>query len=145
MSIQYAENVLKTLARHLGVPAHEISSSHDLYRDWGLTPLSLVVVLLDLERTVAVELPAQDLCTVRTVADLITRFRGWVHDSDALHAASAAPRARRSKSALSERRLRSELHHLRWLERQAQLKSNVRAIQSDGARADGAARRVASR
>lgn len=51
----YTDWVIPTLAQHLGVPAREIAPAHDLFRDWGLTPLSLVVILLDLERIVALE------------------------------------------------------------------------------------------
>jgi acyl carrier protein len=144
MSIQDTENVVQTLARHLGVQASEIALTHDLYRDWGLTPLSLVVVLLDLERSVAIELPPEELVSVRTVADLIARFRAWVHASEAPLGVQRVQRARASRKALSERRLRRELHHLRWLEREWS-PSNVRSLDANRMRQQGAARRVASR
>jgi acyl carrier protein len=117
MPQQFNENVIQTLAQHLGVPAREILLTDDLYRDWGLTPLSLVVVLLDLERRVAVELPSHELSSVRTVADLVLKFRSWVQQIDAWSSELPRLRARRSRAAQSERRLRRELHHLRWLER----------------------------
>ena len=82
MPQQFSANVLQTLADHLGVPAREILLTHDLYRDWGLTPLALVVVLLDLERVADIELPSQELGSVRTVADLVLKFRTWVRQSD---------------------------------------------------------------
>ena len=117
---QYTESVIRTLALHLGVPTRDILLTHDLRRDWGLTPLSLVVVLLDLERAAALELPCEELSSVRTVADLVTKFRAWVHRSDA-HSGELVPvRARRSRSYKSGRRIRRELHHLRWLEQRAQ-------------------------
>jgi len=146
MSIRDTESVVQTLAQHLGVGASEIALTHDLYRDWGLTPLSLVVVLLDLERSVAIELPPEELVSVRTVADLVARFRAWVHASEASHLRSVrrARRARASRKALSERRLRRELHHLRWLERESS-PSNVRSLDANRMRQQGAARRVASR
>ena len=118
MSILYTETVMQALARHLGVPVTEIGMMHDLFRDWGFTPLSLVVVLLDLERSVGVELPPEGLTNVRTVADLVHRFRAWVHESDRPSRDRAPRRARVSRNAQSERRLRRELHHLRWLERE---------------------------
>jgi acyl carrier protein len=116
MHEQYTDLVIPTLAQHLGVPAREIAMTHDLYRDWGLTPLSLVVILLELERVVAIELPSHELSTVRTVADLSNKFRAWVRASTPGVAAFARRRARRSRHALRERRIRRELHHLRWLE-----------------------------
>lgn len=153
MSIQYSDNVVRTLARHLGVAANEISLVHDLYRDWGFTPLSLVVVLLDLEQSVALEFPPEGLADVRTVADLVREFRAWVHASDGPSGVRVARRARVSRQTLNERRLRRELHHLRWLEREWSL-SNVRAFSSHGrprqtqerlTRDEGVQRRVASR
>ncbi len=119
MPQQFSANVLQTLADHLGVPAREILLTHDLYRDWGLTPLALVVVLLDLERVADIELPSQELSSVRTVADLVLKFRTWVHQSNAVGHQLVRARARRSRTAQSERRIRRELHHLRWLERGA--------------------------
>ena len=92
MHEQYTDLVIPTLALHLGVRAREIAPQHDLFRDWGLTPLSLVVILLDLERIVALELPSQELSTVRTVADLTGKFRGWLR-------ASAPDRARSRRGA----------------------------------------------
>jgi acyl carrier protein len=147
MSIQYTECVLQTLARHLGVQASEVSLTDDLYRDWGFTPLSLVVVLLELERSVALELPPEELTAVRTVADLVNRFRAWVHASAVAHGVRAPRRTRATRQALSKRRLRRELHHLRWLEREWS-PSNVQNPRSLGAsrmRQPGSARRAASR
>jgi hypothetical protein len=131
MSNQCTESVVQTLARHLGVQASEIALTHDLFRDWGLTPLSLVVVLLDLERS---------------VADLVTQFREWVQTSDGSKpgAERRMRRARVSRKAQSERRLRRELHHLRWLERQW-APSNLRSLEASPVAPVGAARRVASR
>ena len=132
---QYGENVIQILAQHLGVPEREILLSHDLQRDWGVTPLSLVIILLDLERLAAVELPSQELCAVRTVSDLVTRFRTWVHDSEARGVELIPVRSRRSRAAQSERRIRRELHHLRWLEQNAQRRtlSPLRAVRSSNA------------
>ena len=151
MSILYTESVVQTLARHLGVRVSEIGMSHDLYRDWGFTPLSLVVVLLDLERSVAVELPPEGLTCVRTVADLVHGFRAWVHESDRV-SGERPRRSRVSRKAQSERRLRRELHHLRWLEREwshgVVRPIDARRGQAQRARStrdEGAARRAASR
>jgi hypothetical protein len=116
MPQQYNENVIQALAQHLGVPAREILLGHDLYRDWGLTPLSLVVVALDLERASAVEFPSHELPSVHTVADLVVKFRACMQHSDAQGGEHLRFRARRSRSSQSGRRLRRELHHLRWLE-----------------------------
>lgn len=142
MATQYVENVVQTLAQHLGVRTREIALAHDLYRDWGLTPLALVVVLLDLERSVAIELPPEELSTVRTVADLVSKFRGWVHAGESTSAAVTIGRSRRSRSARRERRLRRELHHLRWLEQNAERRA-VRLLQPLEARQEGPARRLA--
>jgi acyl carrier protein len=144
MPTQYTANVVQTLARHLGVTTAEIALSHDLYRDWGLTPLSLVVILLDLERSVALELPSEELSDVRTVADLVSKFRAWVHADECASNLVTARRARSSRSARNERRLRRELHRLRWLEQNAQRRT-VRFARPAETRAAGAARRVASR
>jgi acyl carrier protein len=116
MQEQYTDYVIPALAQHLGVPAREIAATHDLFRDWGLTPLSLVVILLDLERMVAIELPSHELSNVRTVGELIAKFRGWVSGSASDLGRLTRPRARRSRQALRERRIRRELHYLRWLE-----------------------------
>jgi acyl carrier protein len=119
MRERYTDFVIPTLAQHLGVPAREIAATHDLRRDWGFTPLQLVVILLELERIVAIELPSHELCSVKTVADLSNKLRGWVRASaaDPGPGAFARRRARRSRHALRERRIRRELHFLRWLER----------------------------
>jgi len=108
--------VIPTLAQHLGVQASEIAVTHDLYRDWGLTPLQLVVILLDLERITAIELPSQELSTVRTVADLIGQFRRWVRAGTPNGRSDPRRRPRTSRHSQIERRIRRELHHLRWLE-----------------------------
>jgi acyl carrier protein len=145
MSHQYTESVIQTLALQLGVPAREILLTHDLYRDWGLTPLALVVVLLDLERAAAVELPCNELSSVRTVADLVTKFRAWVHQGDARNSELVQVRARGSRSSQNERRIRRELHHLRWLEHHAQTRL-VRPLRStQPGSGENAARRALSR
>jgi len=120
MPTRYTENVLRTLARHLGVSTREIALSHDLYRDWGLTPLSLVLVLLDLERSVALELRCEEFSGVRTVADLVRQFRARVRADERTSNIVTFHVARSSRSARSERRLRRELHRLRWLEQNLQ-------------------------
>ena len=140
MPTNYTEIVVQTLARQLGVSAREIALSHDLYRDWGLTPLALVVILLDLERSAAIELPSEELSSVRTVADLLHKFRGWMHVSEIASVIITVGRARTSRRARDERRLRRELHHLRWLEQNAQRQSPRIARPLEN-RAAGAARR----
>ncbi len=115
--------------------------AHDLYRDWRFTPLQLVVVLLELERSVALELPSEELAQVRTVGDLVSKFRSWMHASDAQSGGVVPRRARVSRNAQSKRRIRRELHHLIWLERCA----NAHALRPAQRPADGAVRRVASR
>ena len=126
MHEQYTDLVIPVLAQHLGVPAREIAPAHELQRDWGLTPLSLVVILLDLERIVAIELPSQELSSVKTVADLIRKFRGWVRASASDPRTFARRRARRSRHALRERRIRRELHLLRWLEQNENRRASPR-------------------
>ncbi len=147
MPHQYAEVVIQTVALHLGVPTREILLTHDLQRDWGLTPLSLVVVLLDLESATAASLPCEELSNVHTVADLVTKFQAWVHQSDQHSSELVHVRARRSRSSQSERRIRRELHHLRWLEHLAQtrLVRPLRAIATQTGSNENAARRAVSR
>ena len=140
MPTRYTEHVVQILAQHLGVSPREIALAHDLQRDWGLTPLSLVVILLDLERSVAIELPPEELSRVRTVADLVSRFRGWVQRDETASAAISLSFARDTRP---ERRLRRELHHLRWLE-QRQERHPVHVLRLARARERGAARRVAN-
>jgi acyl carrier protein len=120
MPTQYMGNVVQLLAHHLGVSTREIALSHDLYRDWGLTPLSFVIVLLDLERSVALELPCEQFSGVRTVADLVRQFQALVQADDRRSNLVVLRSARSSRSARNERRLRRELHHLRWLEQNQQ-------------------------
>jgi acyl carrier protein len=120
MPIPYTANVVQTLAHHLGVSRREIALAHDLYRDWGLTPLSLVLVLLDLERSVAVELPCEEFYRVRTVGDLVRQFRAQVQSGGRASRVVTFRSARSSRSARNERRLRRELHRLRWLEQNLQ-------------------------
>jgi acyl carrier protein len=129
MREQYTDFVIPTLAQHLGVAAKEIAPSHDLYRDWGLTPLSLVVILLDLERIAAIELPSHELSNVRTVSDLSNQVRGWVRTNTPDLGAFNRRRARRSRHALRERRIRRELHYLRWLEQKERAASLARPRQ----------------
>ena len=122
--------VIPTLAQHLGVPAREIAPAHELERDWGLTPLSLVVILLDLERIVALELPSHELASVKTVGDLIAKFRSWMRasapDPNVLARRGARRGARRTRHALRERRIRRELHFLRWLEQNERARATPR-------------------
>jgi hypothetical protein len=120
MPTQYTGNVVQILSYHLGVSTREIALSHDLYRDWGLTPLSLVIVLLDLERSVALELPCEKFSGVRTVADLVRQFRALVEAADRRSNIVMLRSARSSRSARNQRRLRRELHRLRWLEQNQQ-------------------------
>ena len=120
MPTRYTANVVQTLASHLGVSTGEIALSHDLYRDWGFTPLSLVLVLLDLERSVALELPCEEFSGVRTVADLVRQFRARVRAGERASNIVTFRSGRSSRSARSERRLRRELHRLRWLEQNRQ-------------------------
>lgn len=144
MPTQFTGNVVQTLARHLGVSTREIALSHDLYRDWGLTPLSLVSVLLDLERGAAIELPCQEFSGVRTVADLIGQFRRWAQVDEYASHKRMFERARSSRSARNERRLRRELHRLRWLEQNLQRRTLSVSRSSESVRA-GSVPRLASR
>jgi len=123
----------------LGVSPREIALTHDLYRDWGLTPLSLVVVLLDLEQSAATELPCEEFSSVRTVADLVGKFRSSVHADERASTRSTFRSSRSLRSSRNERRLRRELHRLRWLEQDLQRRTLAR-----DARRVGAARRVAA-
>lgn len=125
----YTDLVIPMLAQHLGVKSREIALSHDLYRDWGFTPLSLVVVLVDLERVLAIELPTQELCCVRTVGELLAKFRGWVRAVELDPSFRARVRARRSRHAQRERRIRRELHFLRWIEQNERARALSRAHQ----------------
>jgi len=131
MPTQHTGNVIGALSRHLGVAAAEISLSHDLYRDWGLTPLSLVLVLLDLERSAAIELPCEQFSDVRTVADLRRRFRLFARAERQL---SDVRKLEPLRCSQSERRLRRELHHLRWLEQNLKQRAIKATAGNDSAR-----------
>ncbi|HYQ02930.1 MAG TPA: acyl carrier protein [Polyangiaceae bacterium] len=144
MPTQFTGNVVHTLARHLGVSTREIALSHDLYRDWGLTPLSLVIVLLDLERGAAIELPCQEFSGVRTVADLIGQYRRWAQVDEYTSHKLMFKSSRSSRSARNERRLRRELHRLRWLEQNLQRRTPSVSRSSESLR-DSGMRRLASR
>ena len=120
MPTRLTDNVIQALARHLGVTSREIAPSHQLYRDWGLTPLGLVVILLDLELSASVELPCEEFASVRSVADLVNKFSTLVQGAEAASTLTMARSERRSRSSRNERRLRRELHRLRWLEENAQ-------------------------
>jgi acyl carrier protein len=68
--------VRDVLARHArqgrrtGMDTHDIRAYHDLKRDLGLTPLELVVLMLEVEERVETELPVEELAQVETVGDL---------------------------------------------------------------------------
>ncbi len=123
----YTDLVIPMLAQHLGVKSRELALSHDLYEHWGFTPLSLVVVLVDLERILALELPTQELGAVRTVGELIAKVRAWTRAAAPDPAWRARARARRSRHARRERRIRRELHFLRWIEQNEQAHALSRA------------------
>jgi len=104
----------------------------------------LVVVLLDLEQSVAIELPCQEFSSVRTVADLVGKFRASVHADELTSTRTTFRRARSSRSARNERRLRRELHRLRWLEQDSKTAHAGLDCSSSETRRVGAARRVTS-
>jgi acyl carrier protein len=58
------------LAEHLEADVAAIHLDHDLAGDLGLTPLAVVLVVLDLEDLEGVFLPFEQLVQVKTVADL---------------------------------------------------------------------------
>ena len=143
MPARYSENVVQTLARHLGVATREVSLSHDLYRDWGLTPLGLVVVLLDLEQSVGLTLPCEQFAAVRSVADLVSKFSAWLRAHERAATLQMVNSERRSRSARNERRLRRELHRLRWLEENVRRRA-LSAARAPGRRTASGERRIAS-
>jgi acyl carrier protein len=68
---QPAENIVRAmLAEHLESDVTAIHLDHDLADDLGLTPLAVVLVVLDLEDLEDVFLPYDQLVQVKTVADL---------------------------------------------------------------------------
>ena len=123
----YTDLVIPMLAQHLGVKSRELALSHDLYEHWGFTPLSLVVVLVDLERVLALELPTHELGDVHTVGALLAKFRGWMRAAQPDPTWRSRARARRSRHAQRERRIRRELHFLRWIEQNEQASALRRA------------------
>jgi acyl carrier protein len=83
--------VYSTLARYLRAPAGDIRPGHDLRRDLKLYPLDLVFFALRFEELLRVDVPAERLFDVRTVADLMGALRAC---------AEAAPRAERASAEL---------------------------------------------
>jgi acyl carrier protein len=68
---QPVENIVRAmLAEHLEADVAAIHLDHDLAEDLGLTPLAVVLVVLDLEDLEGVFLPFEQLVQVKTVADL---------------------------------------------------------------------------
>jgi acyl carrier protein len=68
---QPVENIVRAmLAEHLEADIAAIHLDHDLAADLGLTPLAVVLVVLDLEDLEGVFLPFDQLVQVKTVADL---------------------------------------------------------------------------
>jgi acyl carrier protein len=58
------------LASHTGRSDRQIRAWHRLERDLDMTPLELVLVMLEVEQLARVELPAAGLENVETVGDL---------------------------------------------------------------------------
>jgi acyl carrier protein len=131
MQKQHREVVYSVLGSQLGVTANEFESAQDLRRDWGLTPLDLVGVLLALERLVALELPETELLEVETVEELVAKFRAWTRAREVslgtlapTHVAWMEPLRQRGRRARRQRELgrqQRELHHLHWRERELQV------------------------
>jgi len=67
------ELVRSVLARrHPARDAGAIRPWHRLERDLGMTPLELVLIALKVEEIEGVELPVEDLSTLRTVEELVS-------------------------------------------------------------------------
>ena len=64
------EVVRAVLAEHLETEVASIHIDHRLIDDLGLTPLAIVLVVLDLEDVEDVFLPFEQLDEVKTVSDL---------------------------------------------------------------------------
>jgi acyl carrier protein len=64
------ELVRLILAEHLEVEPNTIQPNLNLETDLGLTPLAVVIVVLDLEDLESMYMPLDRLFSVKTVADL---------------------------------------------------------------------------
>ena len=64
------EVVRLILAEHLEVKPNTIQANLNLETDLGLSPLAVVIVMLDLEDLESVRMPFDRLFSVKTVADL---------------------------------------------------------------------------
>jgi acyl carrier protein len=65
------------LSMHLGIAPEAIDENQHLERDWGLDPLDVILVVLQLEELAEVDLPVADLEHVETVGDLEATVRSW--------------------------------------------------------------------
>jgi hypothetical protein len=63
--------VCSALARHLKVAVSRLEATQRLADDWGLRPLDLVTVALELEDVEAIDFPIAGLHTAHTVGDLV--------------------------------------------------------------------------
>jgi hypothetical protein len=63
------QTVRGVLARHLGRPPSSIHAWQDLEADLDMTPLELVLVVLEVEEILDSPLPVEDLPSLRTVGD----------------------------------------------------------------------------
>lgn len=63
--------VCAALARHLKVAPTQLAATQRLAQDWGLRPLDLVTVALELEDVEAIDFPIAGLHTARTIGDLV--------------------------------------------------------------------------
>jgi acyl carrier protein len=74
------------LARHSGRDSHQIRAWDRLEADLDLTPLEMVLVLVEVEEALGVELPAEGLEAVETVGDLFAFLSRSLANVDAVAA-----------------------------------------------------------
>ena len=80
--------VLRVLAHHSGHPIDTIHPWQELEHDLDMTPLEIVLVVLEIEGIVDADLDVTELAHVRTVGELMTFFtRETARARVALHVA----------------------------------------------------------
>jgi acyl carrier protein len=65
------ENVRKNIAKQLDIPEESITMESKLIEDLKADSLDVVELIMDLEQQYGVEIPDDDLPSIRTVGDIV--------------------------------------------------------------------------
>ncbi len=79
------ENVRKNIAKQLDIPEESITMESKLIEDLKADSLDVVELIMDLEQQYGVEIPDDDLPSIRTVGDIVKYLNklsnGLIHAS----------------------------------------------------------------